>query len=125
MVLPRHQNVKYIDFNIGCYFGVEDIVGDSVEISGNDNDNDKNEGINIDNWIYRKEELSRVFTVMVPHKREICCELLTFKIESLEQMSYEFLEAYEFLMDKAISRLQRMHKIKIMAINHCVQNLNI
>jgi len=80
MVLPRHQNVKYIDFKIGCFFGVEDIVGDSVEVSGDD----KNEGINIDNWIFRKEELSRVFTVMVPHKREICCELLTFKIESLE-----------------------------------------
>lgn len=26
MVLPRHQNKEYIRFQVGCYFGVSDII---------------------------------------------------------------------------------------------------
>merc|ERR1712118_199854 len=30
-VLPRHNNIKYIDCNIGCFFGVIDIVGGCLD----------------------------------------------------------------------------------------------
>lgn len=32
MVLPRHKNLKYIDFPIGCFFGEIDLVQASIEI---------------------------------------------------------------------------------------------
>jgi hypothetical protein len=109
MVLPRHQNIKYIDFNIGCTFGISDIVGGCLEEENN---------FNIEEWIYRKEFLRRHFSVHVAGSIERC-ELLTLGLAHLEQMSHEFMEPYEGLLSRAVARLKRATKIKLDAIKYC------
>ena len=44
MVLPRHQNIKYIDCQIGCFFGIADIVSGQLE--------NKTNSYNIEQWIF-------------------------------------------------------------------------
>ena len=64
-----------------------------------------------------------MFTVMVSSQNTECCELLTLSLETLEKMSYEFLDSYEQIMEKATVRLQRLLKLKVMAIKHCQDNM--
>jgi len=54
-VLPRHQNIKYIDLNVGSLMGVVDIVGDTIGQDMQDAEQTQAEGINLDSWINRKE----------------------------------------------------------------------
>jgi hypothetical protein len=110
MVLPRHQNIKYIDFPVGCLFGIEDIVAGQL---------DQDDSVPIEDWIFRKESLRRQFSVMVPSEQKKCCELLTLSIGKLEQMSFEFLETFDFIMTTSEIRLRRALKIKVAAIKYC------
>lgn len=52
-VLPKYENVKYIDIKIGSNFGIEDIVGSIIS----------NEEIEQDEWIQHKDKIMRQFTV--------------------------------------------------------------
>lgn len=101
-VLPKHNNIKYIEFQQGNHFGVTDIVG-SV-LSSKDQDLEK--------WMNYKESLRRQFTSMSQTR----CELLTLSVDELARMQHEFQEPYENLFESAYSRLNRCLKIKLKAI---------
>ena len=49
MVLPKHDNARYIDYKIGNTFGVVDIIGSTL----------KNDEMVLDEWFLRKDLLKR------------------------------------------------------------------
>ena len=53
-VLPKHRDIKYIDFQLGSHFGVIDIVGSILS----------NDDCDMENWGRKKELLRRQFTAM-------------------------------------------------------------
>lgn len=53
-VLPKFDNAKYIHITTGTNFGMEDIVSSII----------KNEDIDQDDWISRKDKMTRYFTIM-------------------------------------------------------------
>lgn len=108
MVLPRHSNIKYIDIRPGNFFGIIDIVGSMLSI----------EATQMENWIEYKEKLKRQFTAQAHGQTE----LLNLSIEDLNRMQREFSDSYEELFNCAYSRLNRAHKIKLLAIKFCNQN---
>jgi hypothetical protein len=75
MVLPRHQRVQYIEFHVGCYFGIEDIVAGQLEHEAQED---------LADWAMHSEQLRRQFSVMVPDNKLKCCELLTLSLNNLE-----------------------------------------
>jgi CRP-like cAMP-binding protein len=75
-VLPKHDNIKYINVTVGNHFGLIDIVGSIL--SNPDQD--------LDHWILYKDTLKRQFTMMSQTK----CELLTLSIDHLNKMQHEF-----------------------------------
>lgn len=72
-----------------------------------------------------KDKIKRLFTVMVDKKPVKYCELLTLSLNDLENMSFEFLHSYKLIFDKAPVRLHRALRIKVSAVNHCQEHLNI
>jgi hypothetical protein len=52
-VLPKYENVKYINIKIGNNFGIEDIVGSIIS----------NDEIEQDEWMQHKDKIMRQFTV--------------------------------------------------------------
>jgi hypothetical protein len=104
-VLPKHKNVKYINFNQGIHFGIVDIIGSVLNEPNQD----------IENWISHKDKLHRQFTAMSQTR----CEILTLSINDLNRMKHEFQEPYEQLFDGAYLRLQRCLKIRVQAIKYC------
>jgi len=66
-VLPRHQNMKYIDFPSSCYFGEMDLVCASLDFTGNDDSNESVVTFNLDNWMSNKDKIKRQFTVMADY----------------------------------------------------------
>ena len=49
MVLPKHDNIKYVHIDIGHMFGVADIIGSAL----------KNEEIELEDWFSKKDQLKR------------------------------------------------------------------
>ena len=49
-------------------------------------------------------------------------ELLSFSIEELSKMSREFTDSYQQIFNCAYTRLNRAHKIKLLAIKFCNEN---
>lgn len=49
MVLPKHDNTRYVDYNIGNTFGVVDIIGSTLS----------QENMELDEWFLRKDLLKR------------------------------------------------------------------
>ena len=74
-------------------FGLIDIVGSSY----------KDGMIDLDNWMIRRHELLRQFTVMAATN----CEMLTLHINDLNRMKQEFNSFYEKLFEDSIVRLKR------------------
>lgn len=74
-VLPRHRNVKFIDYPAGSHFGVMDIVSSCFKLD-----------IELDNWIWNHEKLKREFTVMCQEVSEI----LTLSIRDLYELREDF-----------------------------------
>jgi CRP-like cAMP-binding protein len=107
-VLPRHSNIKYIEIKPGNFFGIIDIVGSMLSIEAED----------FDNWCHYKEKLKRQFTIQTQEKTE----LMSLNLDDLNNMSKEFTESYEDLLNCAYTRLNRAHKIKLLAIKYCNQN---
>jgi hypothetical protein len=107
-VLPRHSNIKYIEIKPGNFFGIIDIVGSMLSIEAED----------FDNWSHYKEKLKRQFTIQTQEKTE----LMSLSIDDLNNMEKEFTESYEDLFNCAYTRLNRAHKIKLLAIKFCNVN---
>ena len=83
-VLPKHNNLKYINIDDGMHFGIIDIIASLLE-------NEMVLAEVIDDWITRKEILKRQFTVMADKETS----LLTLSVQNLDRMKFEFLETYE------------------------------
>lgn len=111
---PRYNNIKYVDFNFGCVFGVVDILGSLLNFE---------DGMDLEycfsNWIVYKDRLKRQFTVATQSH----CELLTLSIQDLWNMKTEFIEAYESLMANSYDRLDRCHRLKLQAIKYCEKHM--
>jgi hypothetical protein len=60
-VLPKHNNVKYINVDIGSYFGIMDIVCSVLQ----------NDAFNLDDWISKKDKMKRQFTIMSETQSDI------------------------------------------------------
>ena len=104
-VLPKHNNAKYIDMEVGSHFGAVDIVGSLLQ-----------EGhVDMDDWIKHKDIMKRQFTIMANSN----VELLSFSIEDLNRMKMEFLEAYDALFSSSYRRLDRALKMKLKAMKYC------
>ena len=54
MVLPKHENTRYVNYKVGNTFGVVDIIGSTL----------CQENMELDEWFLRKDLLKRQFTVM-------------------------------------------------------------
>ena len=49
MVLPKHENTRYVDYKVGNTFGVIDIIGSTLS----------QENMELDEWFLRKDLLKR------------------------------------------------------------------
>lgn len=49
MVLPKHENTRYVDYKVGNTFGVVDIIGSTLS----------QENMELDEWFLRKDLLKR------------------------------------------------------------------
>jgi CRP-like cAMP-binding protein len=97
-VLPRHNNVCYVHFEIGSSFGLIDVIGSVMKY-----------GIDFEEWMQYPEKIKRQFTV----RSQTNCELLTITIKDLERMSNEFNDEYNVLFDNKVVRLNNVLKLKI------------
>lgn len=108
LVLPRHNNVMYVKFELGCTFGLIDIIGSVMK-----------HGIDFDEWMQYPEKMKRQFTV----RSQTNCELLTISVKDLERMKYEFIQEYDALFDNKVIRLNNILKIKVKTIKFCNESL--
>ena len=108
-VLPKHQNLKYIDIDNGMHFGVIDIIASLI------NEDDCLSEI-LDNWISKKEKLKRHFTIL----SDGSSHLLTLSIESLNRMKFDFLDTYETFFRDGLSRLKKAFAVKVMTAQKCL-----
>jgi hypothetical protein len=53
-VLPKFQNMKYVEIGVGDNFGLEDIVGSLL----------KHDDLNLSEWMQHRDKVVRQFTVM-------------------------------------------------------------
>lgn len=95
----------YVTLINGQHFGISCIVGSLVE-SGN---------FHIDNWITRRDNLKRQFSIQCKEQ----CELLSLSIQDLNMMKNEFYDAYTELFQNSFNRLRRTIRIKLKAIKYC------
>jgi len=97
--LPKHQNLKYININIGMHFGIIDIVASLRE-------NEKITSVSeiVENWMSRKEKLKRHFTIVADDETH----LLTLSTENLNRMKFDFLDNYEQLFRDALCRYKKV-----------------
>ena len=102
-VLPRHHNIKYVDYPEGSHFGIMDIISSCFANS-----------IELDDWVYNHDKMKREFTVM----SQKLSELLTLSVKSLEQMKDDYEDQYTSLFSVGHGRLLRLLKIKSLAIKY-------
>ena len=107
-VLPKFDNAKYLHISQGSNFGMEDIVGSII----------KNDDIDQDDWISRKDKMIRQFTIISSEQST----LLLFSVHDLNKMQVEFLELYESLFKESYIRLESILLIKLKSMNKC-QNI--
>lgn len=107
-VLPRQNNMTYVELNRGYHFGVSCIAGSFIDRSDWSMDNI------IDRWIITyRDSLRHQFTVQCQDQ----CEMLTLSISDLIMMRNEFYETYCQLFDNVGNILIRLFRIRIKAIN--------
>lgn len=102
-VLPRHHNIKYVDYPEGAHFGVLDIISSCFA-----------HNIELDDWVTNHDKMKREFTVM----SQRISEVLTLSVKDLETMKDDFEEQYNTLFSQAHFRLLRLLKIKSLAIKY-------
>jgi hypothetical protein len=54
MVLPKHNNFRYVNIQQGNHFGLVDILGSIY----------RNEDVTLEDWFFRKDKMKRHFTMM-------------------------------------------------------------
>jgi hypothetical protein len=52
-VLPRHHNIKYVDYPEGSHFGIMDLISSCYSNS-----------LLVDDWVANHDKMKREFTVM-------------------------------------------------------------
>lgn len=77
--MPRHHNIKYVDYPEGSHFGVMDIISSCIKLD-----------IELDDWASNVDKLKREFTVMSQELSEI----LTLSVKDLQEMSDDYQEQY-------------------------------
>ena len=107
-VLPKHDQINYINIDVGATFGTIDIIGSILKHS---------EGYEmLNDWITHKDKMKRQFTVC---SKDVKCELLAISIMDLWKMKNEFLESYEAIFDDSYIKLYRTLRVKLRAMKHC------
>lgn len=81
-VLPRHHNVKYIDYPEGSHFGILDIFSSC-----------NNNKLEVEDWVANHDKMTREFTIMT----QKISELLTLSLNCLETMRDDFEDQYNTL----------------------------
>lgn len=103
--LPKYNNARYLRINEGNYFGFSDIIGSII----------KNDDIDQDDWISRKDLIVRQSTIA----SDIKSEALLLRIEDVNRLQNEFLESYEKMIQEAYIELEASLKFKLLAIKQC------
>ena len=80
-MLPKHQNVKYIDIGLGNLFGMVDIIGSAF----------RHDEMEPGSWFLHKERLKRQFTIM----SDAYSEFMSLSILDLYRLQIEFVEYYD------------------------------
>lgn len=74
----------------------------------------------LENWLTYKDRLKCQFTVFTTKETE----LLTLSIKDFSSMRDEFIEAYDELMANGLRRIEKCHKLKLLAIRYCESYLS-
>ena len=93
-VLPKHENIKYINIDLGTHFGVIDIVG--TLLKGNQGHTEDLSAV-----LDSKKKIIRQFTVMAEKESEI----LMLHLKDLNRMKLEFHESFLSIMKDGNERL--------------------
>ena len=109
-VLPKHDNQSYIDISIGSCFGIIDIIGSCYKILE----------IDVENWITRKDLMSRQNTILANDY----CECMTISTQDLYRMQLEFQEHYDQLFTDQTLILEKILIVKLGLISQCSGSCN-
>lgn len=104
-VLPKYNNVKYINVDEGAHFGIIDIMCSIIHCTN----------VKMDNWIEHKGEIRRFTTIMAMKEST----LLTMEMAVLFRLKQEFSEIYNTIYEKAIMQAQKVLTIKVETILLC------
>lgn len=110
-VLPKHQNIMYIEFSQGCHFGIIDIISYFVE----------NDHLDYANWNQYQDGLKRTFTAQCKEQTE----MMTLPIDDLLRIQSAFKDCYDSLFFNAFQRLRRSILLKIKAIKFVQKGDNL
>ncbi|CDW88827.1 cation channel family protein [Stylonychia lemnae] len=105
-VLPRFDNTIYIQVDKGDHFGELDLVYDPMILD---------DQINIKKKTQKNKDIFRRFSIQAV----INCELLILTIDDIDKMKLEFPEVFDDLFNNSIKRLEKVHKLKMDAIEQC------
>jgi hypothetical protein len=95
-VLPKYENMRYVDIGAGDNFGIEDIVGSMI----------KYDEIDMEEWMQHRDKIVRQFTVMSsPSAHSEKTIILHLSINDVNRMQVEFNEIYQSLFDQGYARL--------------------
>lgn len=108
MVLPKHENTKFVNITRGNQFGVVDIIGSIL----------MNEDMQTDDWFMRKDKMKRQFTVMSGQYTE----MLILTIQDVHRLQIEFTEYFDEIMKIEELVLKKLLKIKLDTMQLCQQN---
>lgn len=103
-VLPKYDNAKYININVGDHFGFIDVISSIKE-----HDLDK------EDWISSRNLIKREFTIIAETETEV----LNLNITDVHKMKIEFYDCYEKLFDASSRVIARAIMCKLKAVSCC------
>jgi hypothetical protein len=104
-VIPKHNNIKYVNVQKGNHFGFVDILGSIF----------KNEDVSMEDWFFRKDKMKRHFTL----RSDVVAEMLVLSTQDIHRIQLEFQEIFEEIMDEEKGLLQKLLPIKFKTIKSC------
>lgn len=110
-VLPKYNNCKYIDIEVGEIFGHLDILYAML----------KHNIDYLDCWLPHKQLLTRCFTTFA----NSFCSALILKVEDLDRMRLEFTESYDQIFNGSDKLLQNALISKIETFSICEEQLSL
>ncbi|CDW86372.1 cation channel family protein [Stylonychia lemnae] len=111
-VIPRFNNIVYIQIEKGDHFGHIDLVYDQDIL---------NQQTNIKKKAQKNKDLVRRFTIQAI----INCELQILSLENIDKMKVEFSEVFDHLFSGSRQRLQKILKLKIDAMQQCENSFQV